>query len=127
MPKPRLPRPTDFETSILRVLWKRGPSTVREVQDEIGNETGYTTILKMMQIMFEKGLVARNESARTHVYKATRPAEETQRHLIRDLVDRAFNGSAMDLIVQALSARKTSASELAELRKMTDEVERRKK
>ena len=103
MPKPKLPRPTDFEVSILRVLWKRGPSTVREVQEEIGRETGYTTVLKMMQLMAEKGLVTRDEKARTHIYKATRPAEETQRHLIRDLVDRAFNGSPMKLIMQALS------------------------
>jgi len=127
MPKPKLPRPTDFEVSILRVLWKRGPSTVREVQEEIGRETGYTTVLKMMQLMAEKGLVTRDEKARTHIYKATRPAEETQRHLIRDLVDRAFNGSPMKLIMQALSAKKTSPTELAELREMIDEVERRNK
>ncbi len=127
MPKPKLPRPTDFEVSVLRVLWERGPSTVREVQEEIGKETGYTTILKMMQLMAEKGLVVRDEAARTHIYKATRPEEETQRHLIRDLVDRAFNGSPMKLIMQALSAKKASPGELAELRAMIDEVERRKK
>jgi predicted transcriptional regulator len=127
MPKPKLPRPTDFEVSILRVLWKRGPSTVREVQEEIGKETGYTTVLKMMQLMAEKGLLMRDEAARTHVYRAAKPAEETQKHLIRDLVDRAFNGSPMKLIMQALAAKKSSPEELAELRKMIDEVEGRKK
>jgi predicted transcriptional regulator len=127
MPKPKLPRPTDFEVSILHVLWKRGPSTVREVQQEIGKETGYTTVLKIMQLMAEKGLVKRDEAARTHVYSATKPAEETQKHLIRDLVDRAFNGSPMKLIMQALAAKKSSPEELAELRKMIDEVERKKK
>jgi len=127
MPKPKLPRPTDFEVSILHVLWKRGPSTVREVQEEIGKDTGYTTVLKIMQLMAEKGLVMRNEAARTHVYRATKPAEETQKHLIRDLVDRAFNGSPMKLIMQALSAKKSSPEELAELRKMINEVERKKK
>ena len=127
MPKPKLPRPTDFEIAILRVLWKRGPSTVREVQEEIGKETGCTTILKIMQLMTEKGLVARNEAARTHIYEATRPAEETRRHLIRDLADRAFNGSAMSLAMQALSAKKASATELTELRKMIDDLERSRK
>jgi predicted transcriptional regulator len=127
MPKPKLPRPTDFEVSILHVLWKRGPSTVREVQEEIGKETGYTTVLKMMQLMAEKGLVMRDEAARTHVYRAAKPAEETQKHLIRDLVDRAFSGSPMKLIMQALSAKKSSPEELAELRKMIDDVERKKK
>ena len=127
MPKPKLPRPTDFEVSILHVLWKRGPSTVREVQEEIGKETGYTTVLKIMQLMAEKGLVMRDEAARTHVYRATKPAEETQKHLIRDLVDRAFSGSPMKLIMQALATKKSSPEELAELRKMIDEVERKKK
>lgn len=127
MPKPKLPRPTDFEVSILHVLWKRGPSTVREVQEQIGRETGYTTVLKIMQLMAEKGLVMRDEAARTHVYRATKPAEETQKHLIRDLVDRAFNGSPMKLIMQALSTKKSSPEELVELRKMIDEVERKKK
>ncbi|MDB6039897.1 MAG: hypothetical protein JWM99_3738 [Verrucomicrobiales bacterium] len=127
MPKPKLPRPTDFEVSILHVLWKRGPSTVREVQEEIGRGAGYTTVLKIMQLMAEKGLVMRDEAARTHVYRATKPAEETQKHLIRDLVDRAFSGSPMKLIMQALSAKTSSPEELAELRKMIDEVERKKK
>ena len=127
MPKPKLPRPTDFEVSILHVLWKRGPSTVREVQEQIDKETGYTTVLKIMQLMAEKGLVMRDEAARTHVYRATKPAEETQKHLIRDLVDRAFSGSPMKLIMQALSTKKSSPEELAELRKMIDEVGRKKK
>lgn len=127
MPKPKLPRPTDFEVAILRALWKLGPSTVREVREEIGQDTGYTTILKIMQLMTEKGLVARDEAARTHIYRATRPAEETQRHLLRDLMDRAFNGSPMKLIMQALSAKKSSPEELEELKKLIDEIEKEQK
>jgi predicted transcriptional regulator len=125
MAKPSLPRPTDAELSILRVLWHRGPSTVRQVNEELGEETGYTTILKLMQIMTEKGLVVRDESERTHIYKARLAEEETQRQLISDLLDRAFNGSAQKLVLQALSAKKASASDLAEIRKLLDEMERK--
>ena len=123
MPKPELPRPTDAELAILRVLWRRGPSTVRQVLEEAGEETGYTTILKFLQIMTEKGLVTRDESERTHVYQASRPEETTQRQLISDLLERAFSGSATKLVLQALSAKKASADELNEIRKLLDKME----
>jgi predicted transcriptional regulator len=125
MAKTNLPRPTDAELSILRVLWRRGPCTVRQVNEELGEETGYTTVLKFMQIMTEKGLVVRDESERTHVYEARLPEEETQRQLITDLLERAFNGSAKKLVLQALSTKKASADELAEIRKLLDEMERK--
>jgi predicted transcriptional regulator len=125
MPKRKLPRPTDSELAILRVLWTRGPSTVREVHNAMTSlqETAYTTTLKLMQIMAEKGLVLRDESQRTHVYQAAAPQEQTQRQLIGDLLDRAFNGSAQKLVMQALSAKQASAEELAEIRKMIDQME----
>ncbi len=115
---PRIsPRPTDAELSILRVLWERGPATVRQVHEALSGarETGYTTTLKLMQIMAEKGLVTRDESARTHVYSPTVSRDETQRRLVSDLVDRAFGGSAAALVLQAISAHATSPEELAEI------------
>lgn len=120
------PRPTAAELEILGVLWQRGPSTVRDVHNVLGRtkQTGYTTILKLMQIMTEKGLVRRNEDQRAHVYEASAPQDQTQRQLVRDLVDRAFNGSATNMVMQALSARKASAEELAQIRKLLDEYER---
>jgi len=124
MPKAKLPRPTDAELSILRVLWQRGPSTVRQVQEELGSDTGYTTVLKFLQIMTEKGLVVREDAQRTHVYEASLPEEETQRQLVTDLLDRAFHGSAKKLVLHALSAKKASAAELAEIRKLLDEMSR---
>jgi predicted transcriptional regulator len=119
------PRPTDAELKILRVLWARGPSTVREVLDVLGGEekTGYTTVLKTLQIMTDKGLVDRDESKRTHVYRASRPQAQTQRQLVRDLLDRAFGGSAHGLVMQALAAREPSAEEVAEIRQLLDELE----
>ena len=123
MPTPKLPRPTDAELAILRVLWRRGPSTVRQVLEEIGDETGYTTVLKFLQIMTEKGLVTRDDKERTHVYQASRPEETTQRQLIADLLDRAFSGSAAKLVLQALSAKKASADELRAIRKLLDKME----
>lgn len=124
--KKRLPRPTDAELAILRVLWQYGPSTVRQVRDVISAEkpTGYTTVLKLMQIMTEKGLVTRDESRRTHVYQPRVPAEGTQRQLVVDLLERAFEGSAEKLVMQALSATKVSPEELAKIRTMLDEIER---
>lgn len=120
-----LPRPTDAELSILRVLWRTGPATVRQVQEELNanQPTGYTTVLKLMQIMTEKGLVERDESQRTHVYRATLPEEETQRQLVNDLMERAFGGSAQQLVLQALSARKASREELSQIRQMLNELE----
>lgn len=109
-------RPTDAELAILRVLWAQGPSTVREVAEEMGREGAYTTVLKLLQIMTDKGLVRRDESARTHVYRAARSERVTQRQLVRDLADRAFGGSAGRLVMQALAAKKASPDELAEIR-----------
>lgn len=119
------PRPTPAELEILRVLWQRGPSTVREVHEDVEREraTGYTTVLKLLQIMAEKGLVTRDETARAHVYAARVPADDTQRQLVRDLLDRAFGGSALKLVMHALSARKASPAEIARIRRMLDEME----
>jgi predicted transcriptional regulator len=123
MSKRKLPRPTEGELSILKVFWKRGPSTVREVQDALGQETGYTTALKLMQIMAEKGLLLRNESERTHVYSAAVPESATQRQLVRHLLERAFEGSASKLVMQALAAKRASPDELAEIRRLLDDIE----
>ena len=125
MSKTNLPRPTDAELVILRALWKLGPSTVRRVHDELNKNqpTGYTTVLKILQIMTEKGLVSRDEAARAHVYVARAPEAQTQRQLVRDLLDRAFGGSATKLVMHALSARKASREELAGIRRMLDELE----
>ncbi len=119
------PRPTDAELSILSVLWRRGPSTVRDVHEELvrENATGYTTILKLLQIMTEKGLVVRDESERAHVYEAAYSEQRTQRQLLTDLAERAFDGSAAKLVMQALSGRKTSAAELDQIRQLLDEME----
>ena len=121
-----LPRPTDAELEILTVLWSRGPTTVREVHEAIAarKPTQYTTVLKLMQIMAEKGLVRRNEKQRAHIYEAARPREWTQRQLAGDLLQRAFNGSAKSLMMGALSARKASREELSELRSLLDEYEK---
>jgi BlaI family transcriptional regulator, penicillinase repressor len=117
---PRRRKPTDAELAILRVLWTRGPSTVREVAETMGREGAYTTILKLMQIMTDKGLVKRDDSSRTHVYKATSSEDQTQRQLVTDLVDKVFEGSAAKLVLQALAAGKASPEELAEIRKLLD-------
>jgi predicted transcriptional regulator len=120
------PRPTDAELELLTVLWSRGPSTVRDVHETIARRrpTQYTTVLKQMQIMAAKGLVRRDEKLRAHVYEAARPREWTERQLAGDFLQRAFEGSASRLMVGALSARKTSKKELAELRRLLDEYER---
>lgn len=124
-PQADLPRPTDAELEILSVLWRLGPSTVREVHEVLSREraTQYTTTLKMMQIMAEKGLLGRDESARSHVYSACQPQERTQSQLAGHLLERAFGGSARSLLMGALSAKKASREELAELRKLLDEYE----
>jgi len=118
-----LPRPTDAELEILTVLWSIGPATVRDVYEVIRRRrrAQYSTILKFMQIMAEKGLVRRDESERAHVYEPAKPREWTQRQLAGDLLQRAFSGSAKALMIGALSARKASKEELAELRKLLDE------
>jgi len=120
------PRPTDAELEILTVLWSRGPGTVREIHETIAGRrpAQYTTILKLLQIMADKGLVLRDEKQRAHIYRAARPREWTQKQLAGDLLQRAFSGSAARLMQGALSAGKTSKAELAELRKLIDEYER---
>ena len=124
--KGTLPRPTDAELEILRVLWQRGPSTVRQVFEILSaaKTTGYTTVLKFMQIMTAKGLLERDERQRTHVYRPRIPAEKTRRQLVADLLERAFEGSAQKLVMQALSGAKVSSEELAEIRAFLDELER---
>ena len=125
MRKKPAPRPTDAELAILRVLWKLGASTVREVHEVLNKTrpTGYTTALKLMQIMHEKGLISRDESARAHVYRTSLPEGKTQQTLVRDLLDRAFGGSAQQLVMRALQAKKTSPEELAEIRQLIEELE----
>jgi predicted transcriptional regulator len=124
MPRnPPAPRPTDAELAILRVLWERGPSTVRQVHEVLasrGRPTAYTTALKLLQIMTDKGLVRRDESDRTHIYHARLSEDQTQRQLVRDLLDRAFGGSATKLVMQALNARRATPDELGEIRRLID-------
>ena len=111
-------KPTDAELAILAALWSKGPSTVRQIAEHMGREAGYTTILKLLQIMTEKGLVVRDEAARTHIYAAAYTQDQTQRQLVTDLLERAFDGSAAKLVLQALAGRKTSPEELAEIKKL---------
>ncbi|MDA1312765.1 MAG: BlaI/MecI/CopY family transcriptional regulator [Acidobacteria bacterium] len=120
------PRPTDAELEILCVLWSRGPSTVRDVHEVIAarKPTQYTTVLKQLQVMSEKGLVRRDESQRSHVYQAARPRDWTRQQLAGDLLQRAFEGSTGSLVMGALSVQKTSKRELAELRRVLDEYEK---
>ena len=122
MSRANAPRPTDAELAILRILWERGPSTVRQVHDILANErqAAYTTALKLLQIMTEKGLVERDERDRTHIYRARLSEETTQRQLVRDLLDRAFGGSSGKLVMQALATRRASAEELKDIRKAID-------
>jgi BlaI family transcriptional regulator, penicillinase repressor len=119
-------KPTAAELQILQVLWERGPSTVREVQETLQAEKalGYTTVLKLMQIMTTKGLVRRNEDQRAHVYEAQQPAEKTKRQLAADMLERVFDGSARELMLHALAAQRSSRQEIEELRSLLDEHER---
>ena len=121
-----LPKPTDAELEILTVLWSRGPSTVREVHEIVASRkpTQYTTVLKLIQIMTAKGLVRRDEKQRALICEAARPREWTQRQIAGDVLQRAFNGSTRSLMLGALSARKASKKELAELRRLLDEYEK---
>ena len=111
-------KPTDAELAILRVLWARGPSTVRDVAVEMGREGAYTTVLKLLQIMADKGLVRRDAASRTHVYEAASSEDETQRQLVGDLLHRAFDGAAGKLVLRALEDGQVTADELAEIRKL---------
>ena len=120
-------KPTASELEILRVLWARGPSTVREVYAALSEQKslGYTTVLKLLQIMTAKGTVRRNEEQRAHVYQACQPAEETKRQLVGEVLHRVFEGSASELMIHALEGRRTSKKELDELRRLLDEYEGR--
>jgi predicted transcriptional regulator len=122
MTRHHVPRPTDAELAILRVLWDLGPCTVRQVHEVLSRERpgAYTTSLKLLQIMTDKGLVSRDERDRSHIYQAKLTEEQTQRQLVRDLLDRAFGGSATKLVMQALAARRASAEELSEIRRLID-------
>ncbi len=123
---PAAPRPTDAELAILRVLWSRGPSTVRDVHQALSasQESGYTTVLKLLQIMTDKGLVVRDESQRAHIYAARLSEQRTQRQLLVDLMDRAFGGSSAQLVLHALSDRPTSNEELRDIRALLDKIEK---
>ena len=125
MHKSKLPKPTDAELAILRVVWRLGPSTVRAVWERLSPEqgTGYTTVLKTMQIMGEKGLLARDETDRSHVYRAARSEAQTQRQVVGHLLERLFSGSAPKLVMQALAAKKATPADLAEIRKLLDDME----
>lgn len=127
MKKNRRPKPTDAELALLRVLWERGPSTVRDIWEHAGpaHRTGYTTVLKTLQIMLEKGLVNRDDRMRSHVYQAALTREETQTQLVGHVLDHVFSGSARNLVMRALSVKKASPAELAEIRQLLDEMERR--
>lgn len=122
---PITPRPTDAELAILRVLWQRGPSTVRDVHEEMSGvqDVGYTTVLKLLQIMTDKGLVLRDETRRAHVYESRLSEERMQRRLLGDLVERAFGGSSTQLVLQALSVRRSTTAELRDIRALLDEIE----
>ncbi len=120
-----IPLPTEAELSILNILWANGPSTVRDVHNALsGKQIGYTTVLKQMQVMAEKGLLKRSERYRSHVYEAQLAKEQTQQQLARNLVQRAFGGSAKNLVLGALSSQPVSSAELAEIRQMLDEFEK---
>lgn len=121
---PARPRPTDAELGILRVLWRTGPATVREVHETLGGRgDGYTTILKLLQIMHQKGLVSRDESQRAHVYTANVDKDEAQQQLLGDLVQRVFDGSREQLVLQALGSGRASPQELARIRELLDKLE----
>jgi predicted transcriptional regulator len=128
MSKSPLPKPTESELEILQVLWQHGPATVRFVNDELNQkrEVGYTTTLKLLQLMLDKGLVLRDDDSRTHVYRASVREEETQGLLIDRLLDAAFGGSALKLVVQALGHKRTSQEELDQIRELLNEMEQQK-
>lgn len=125
MPEESAPQPTPAELAILRILWKLGRSTVRDVHSALADDrsTAYTTTLKLLQIMTEKGLVTRQEVGRAHVYEARQSEEQAQRRIVGDLLDRVFDGAAQKLVMHALSSGKASAEELAEIRRLLDELE----
>lgn len=119
------PQPTERELSILQILWDEGPATVRQVNDQMNKlqRTGYTTTLKLMQIMTDKGLLVRDESKFKHIYKPAISQERTQKQLVGDLLEKAFSGSAEKLVLRALSAKKVSAEELKKIKKLITKIE----
>lgn len=125
MPRKALSRPTDVELVILRVLWDRGPSSVRDVHNALleNRETGYSTTLKMMQVMFDKGLLTRDESHRPQLYAPAIPEEQTQKQIVDDLVQKVFGGSARKLVLRAVQSEKVTSQELAEIRKLLKQLE----
>lgn len=125
MEKRKLPPPTDAELEVLQVLWQDGPATVRQVNEKLAatRDVGYTTTLKIMQIMAEKGLVERDTAQRIHIYKAATAEEETQRRLLGRFVDAAFRGSAMKLVMQALGNHEASEDELSEIKQLIERIE----
>jgi BlaI family transcriptional regulator, penicillinase repressor len=125
MARHKRPGPTDRELAILGVLWQRGPSTVREIHEALhpDSETGYTTTLKLMQIMAEKGLLSRKDAGRRHIYKPAISQEQTQKQVVGDVLERVFAGSAEKLVMRALSAKKVSTKELKRIREMLDQIE----
>jgi len=127
MKRDTLKSPTQSELEILRVLWERGPSTVKDVHETLGatKPVGYTTVLKLLQIMTVKGTVTRNEHDRAHIYEAVQPAERTKRQLAGDMLQKVFGGSASELVMHALSGRKASHEEIEEIRRLLDEYERK--
>jgi len=124
--RPQPPLPSGAELDILAVLWKLGQATVREVYEALGKDSGYTTTLKQMQLMTEKGLVIRSERFRSHVYEAGVPKEQTQKQIAADLLKRAFDGSAKGLVLGALAAQPASREDLDEIRRMLDTFEKKK-
>ena len=118
-------RPTESEVEILRILWSKGPSTVREIHTAMqkDRDVGYTTVLKLMQIMFDKGLLVRDESQRSHVYRPRQDAAKTQKSLVKHFLSKVFAGSVDNLVLQALSAKKATPDEIAKIRQMLDEME----
>ena len=126
---PQNPRPTEAELEILSVLWELGPATVRQVHTELSKQrdVGYTTVLKLMQIMTDKGLLKRNASQRSHIYQVKQKQASTQRQLVKDLMLRAFGGSTEKLVMQALASKKAKPEEIAEIRRMLDDIDGGKK
>ena len=127
MPRHKLPQPTDGELEVLRILWTNGPSTVKQVHEVVNKDrpTVYTTTLKVMQVMYEKGLLVRNDSKYRHIYTPALPEETTQKKLVADFLEKAFSGSTEKLMMHLLSAKKMSAKERTKIRKMLDETERK--
>ena len=120
------PQPTEVELAILRVLWDRGPSSVRQVHEALSaaRDTGYSTTLKMMQVMFDKGLLKRDESVRPQVYRPTQPEAQTQTQMVDDLIQKVFGGSARKLVLRAVQSEQVSAGELAEIRKLLKQMDK---